>query len=360
MASGYDIDHDKARSVLKSAWAEIKSNNMPPAKMRTNIERVLTASDVTYKYILVTGFLAKAVNSKIHARALQKGSSLPGAYDARSLCHGVVVGFEKSKGNLFGLSNEPFVNKPARHPEHDGDNSQLRNKVIAAATHNALEEAQRATPDDVYRGLVHILRIGAEISAKEKTVAATTQANMGTVMEFLKRFLEKADGGARLVAVWGAFNTLLSPDADVKVYSPNTSDYFSKTAGDVEVRYEKAIVSASECKQRPLNLDDVSHGLKKARTMGVQEYLFIISDGFAPEQEEKIKEVIDECSDSIDSRVMSIYKVASLYATMLNPKRRALFPVEVVRLLRDMRKFESANEAAEIWNQITSEDSVSD
>ena len=36
-------------------------------------------------------------------------------------------------------------------------------------------------------------------------------ANMSTVLQFIRRFLEKADGGARLVAVWGAFNTLLHP-----------------------------------------------------------------------------------------------------------------------------------------------------
>jgi hypothetical protein len=110
--------------------------------MQQLIENVLGASDVTFKYILVTGYLAKYVNPSAHARAIQVGSSLTGAYDARSLCHRVVVGFEKSKGNLFGLSNEPFVNKPARHPEHDGDNAQLRNKLGAKTLHNALEQAQ--------------------------------------------------------------------------------------------------------------------------------------------------------------------------------------------------------------------------
>jgi hypothetical protein len=93
--------------------------------MQQLIENVLGASGVTFKYILVTGYLAKCVNRAAHARAIQVGSSLTQAHDARSLCHKVVVGFEKSKGNLFGLSKEPFVNKPARHPEHDGDNTQL-------------------------------------------------------------------------------------------------------------------------------------------------------------------------------------------------------------------------------------------
>src|SRR5258708_7860472 len=111
-----NVDHDSARAALGKAWAEIGSGSRPPARMQQLIENVLAASDVTFKYILATGYLAKVVNPAAHARAIQVGSSLAGAYDARSLAHKVLVGFEKSKGNLFGLSNEPFVNKPARHP----------------------------------------------------------------------------------------------------------------------------------------------------------------------------------------------------------------------------------------------------
>ena len=82
-----------------------------PALMKAAIDGVMSASDVTFKYILVTGYVAKATNPKIHARAIQTGSSLRESYDARSVCHKAVVPFEKTKGNLFGLSNEPFVNK---------------------------------------------------------------------------------------------------------------------------------------------------------------------------------------------------------------------------------------------------------
>jgi len=38
---------------------------------------------------------------------------------------------------------------------------------------------------------------------------------------------------------------------------------------------------------------------------------------------------------------------------MLNPARRAKFGAKVVDLLREMRKFESANTAAELWNRLT-------
>lgn len=350
-----NVDHGAAQVALDRAWAEIGSDSSPPARMQHLIENVLNATDVTFKYILITGYLAKVVNPKAHARAMQVGSHLRGAYDARSLAHKVVVGFEKSKGNLFGLSNEPFVNKPARHPEHDGENTQLRNRLGAKLLHGALEEAQSRTPAEVYLGLVHILRMGAKQAASQKQVNVTTQVNLPKVLSFIKRFLEETDGGSRLVGVWGAFQALLSENGEIKVYSPNASDFFGKTSGDVEVYYDGVLVSASECKQRPLNLDDVSHGIKKALEKNVPEYLFIISAGIAEGQEAEIGEELRKHSTEVDSTVIDIWIHGRLMAYLLNPERRGKFGVTVVELLRRMRKFESANEAATLWNDLTSQ-----
>ncbi len=348
-----NVDHGAAKAALDKAWAAVSSSSRPPGAMAQLIEKVLRASDVTFKYILVTGYLAKCVSPSAHARAIQVGSKLTGAYDARSLCHKVVVGFEKSKGNLFGLSNEPFVSKPARHPEHDGNNSQLRNKLGAKLLHKALELAQKATRDEVYRGLVHILRVGSEHAANEKQVTVTTQVSLAKVLRFIKEFLAETDGGARLVGVWGAFQALLSERGVVKVYPPSASDFFGKTSGDVEVYYEGVLVSASECKQRPLNVDDVNHGIKKSLEKGVPEYLFVISDGVAEGQKAAIREAIHAHSKEVDMGLVDISKQSELLAAMLNPIRRAKFGDSVVELLRKMRKFESANAAAELWNKIT-------
>jgi len=94
------VDHDRALGALNRAWSDRHSKDRPPARMQQLIEQVLAATDITFKYILITGYLAKYVNPSVHARALQVGSKLNGAYDARSLCHKVVVGYEKTKGNL--------------------------------------------------------------------------------------------------------------------------------------------------------------------------------------------------------------------------------------------------------------------
>jgi hypothetical protein len=347
------VDHKAAKEALDRAWSEINSELRPPARMRNFIESVLAVPGIAFKYILVTAFLSKYVNANVHARALQTASSLKGAYDARSVCHGVVVGFEKSKGNLFGLSNEPFLSKPARHREHDGENPQLKNKQLAEALHGALDEAQAASRKNIYLGLVHILRIASQHAADEREAKVIARANLGTVMAFIDAFLEETDGGSRLVGVWGAFITLLSENSKVKVYPPSSSDAFADTAGDVELYFDGVLISASECKQRALNLDDVKHGISKALKKSVPEYFFVISDGLAAGQEELIMETLQKHSAQIDLSLVDIWRNARRYADVLNPIRRAQFGTVVVKLLREMRKFDSANAAAEIWNKIT-------
>jgi len=347
------VDHGRALKALNRAWSARQSKDRPPARMQQLIEQVLAATDITFKYILITGYLAKYINPSVHARALQVGSKLSEAYDARSLCHKVVVGFEKTKGNLFGLSNEPFVNKPARHPEHDGKNPQLRNKVLAQKLHDALEIANSAKAEDVYRGLVHILRVGAQHAADQKEARVEARVNLSAVLDFIEVFLQETDGGSRLVGIWGAIMALISENGKISVTSPNVADAFGRTVGDVQIYYRGTLVAASECKHRPLNLDDVKHGIKKALEKGVPEYHFVIAAGLATGQEKQIKEELDAHSAEVDLLLVDIWHAKRLLAGILNPVRRARFGEVVVELLRAMRRFESANQAAELWNKIT-------
>jgi hypothetical protein len=137
------VNLETAARVLANAWKGVEDSSIQaPTESLPLLETIIHADDVTFKYILVTGLLGKATQGDIHPRALQTSSRLRKSYDARSLCHKVVVPFEKStRSNLWGLSNEPFVNKPARHPEHSKDNPQLRNKALAEQLHDVLDIA---------------------------------------------------------------------------------------------------------------------------------------------------------------------------------------------------------------------------
>mgnify|MGYP001171207629 CR=1 FL=1 len=106
------IDFKTASLILDRAFVEAKLSN---DKTGRKISEILRGTHKTYRYILVTALLAKATNDEINILSLQKGDGDDGKYDARSLCHKVLVPFETLKlPGCLGSSNEPFLNKPAR------------------------------------------------------------------------------------------------------------------------------------------------------------------------------------------------------------------------------------------------------
>ena len=355
MAVPVRIDLQKARKLLEDAWGKVDDPAIAVSpEILGQLKTVLTARAITYKYILITGLLGKLSNPKAHPRALQAGSSLKGAYDARSLCHRVVVSFEKNTAkNLFGLSNEPFINKPARHPEHDKSNPQLRDKELSAATHDVLEVARKLSSREVEAMLVAALRICHNAAKSQVVPVVDANANLGHVFEFVKRFLRKTDGGSRLVAVVGAFATLMHERYTVKVYPPNYSDTFAKTLGDIEILDGSHLLAAYECKQRPISLDDVRHGIRKAREGGADEYCFVFSEGVATGQREAIELELSQALDSLDVSLIDIRRAAMIWAVTLHSRRRALFGTTVSAILRDqMKRPQSANDAGVLWNSL--------
>jgi len=93
---------------------------------------------------------------------------------------------------------------------------------------------------------------------------------------------------ARTSRCLAAMIQLTDDDAEVRAYNPNQSDEYSGTIGDVEVFVDDLLISATECKHRPINLDDVEHGLRK--NIGGAEYIFVIADGFHGTQEKAIRD----------------------------------------------------------------------
>jgi hypothetical protein len=348
------VDHEVARTQLRLAWSLVDDASVSaPGEIEAQMRFLVNSGNVTFRYILVTGLLGKLSQSRVHPRALQTSSRLKHSYDARSLCHEVVVTFEKEHGNLWGLSNEPFVNKPARHPQHDQANRQLRDKPAAKALHEILEFAHKAPPESVLAMLVQALRYGKERAAARIEAVQEAQTTYRRVVDFANAFLADSDGGTRLAAVVGAFVRLLNSDSVVKVHPPNFSDKFAKTLGDVEILHAKKVVSAIECKHRPLNADDVRHGVRKGREGGVSEYFFVTAAGIAVLQESEISIALADGRKHIDVHHFDIAPLVEWWTAALNPVRRGRFGAVVAEILRDdMRRAEVADRAALLWNDL--------
>lgn len=155
-----NVDNSMAEKILNREWNRILNDNdhdyLNEETIARNIREVLNASQLTYKYILVTNIIGKAVNPDIHYRSMQAQWDHSGAYNARSLGHQVFVEWEKEHGERLGGSNEPFLNKPARYPDFSMENS-FRSENAHRRLYNLLERLEEKTesgavvPIDVLR-----------------------------------------------------------------------------------------------------------------------------------------------------------------------------------------------------------------
>jgi hypothetical protein len=346
------LDHENAKLLLEESWKSKHSAKENRSEIFDAICDIISASDVTFKYILITGVLANCTDERIHPRALQAGSTLEGAYDARSLCHSVVVPFEKKFGNLWGLSNEPFLNKPARHPEHSKDNP-LRNKKLATNLHLTLDSVRAMDREDKLNTLKLILKLSSQRMESRPKPVFQTSTNFQSAERFLTEIVKESSEGCSLVALIGNFFREFSPAPfEVKIHPTTNSDAYSRTAGDIEIFRDGKIVAAIECKERRLTKEDVSHGILKAGQHAVQEYWFITSTGVLDSDAADIRNLIIDNSNCHDLYVFELQEIVSVFTALLNPIRRGTIGPNLASILtEDMNRSTFASKVVEIWNR---------
>ena len=197
-----------AQAIVTSSWTGIikqspivEARNFPEA-IREAIERSINSRTKTYRYVLPTQLLAVLTDSTLDCRAIQEGSGLAGAFDARSLFPRVIVPFDRQNHNVLGGSTEPYVNNPLRIPavlpQYSGPQ---KDKAGFKDLCNVLGYAHR-----------HKSEVGALFSA---VLAAIARRLVGThiiypvpnrisleqTMYVLESFLGSRSGGVRLQIV---------------------------------------------------------------------------------------------------------------------------------------------------------------
>ena len=119
------------REYLEKRWHRINTiakANLDDAlenkfkDLKTKIIDCLKSSTKSYHYVLPTQLLSKTVEHSLDCRSLQVSYGKPGAFDARSIAHKVIVPFDKKNHNVLGGSAEPYVNNPLRCPSVTLDN----------------------------------------------------------------------------------------------------------------------------------------------------------------------------------------------------------------------------------------------
>src|SRR5579863_2057347 len=112
----------EARQRLRAEWNSIQAgeSQLPadvlPTKISEAISRSIDSATKTYRYVLPTQLLAKLVDADLDCRCIQVGSGLKNSFDARSVCHEVIVPFDRENHGVLGGSAEPYLNNPLRIP----------------------------------------------------------------------------------------------------------------------------------------------------------------------------------------------------------------------------------------------------
>lgn len=362
--SNVSVKKEKASKILRTEWNYVREHQnegfLDSAIYKQQIQwikEVVHGEQLTYRYILLTAALAKVVNPSIHYRALQQGSKLQGAYDARSLAHGVVVPFEKSHGERFGGSNEPFLNRPARYPEFDLSNRD-RNRNAQRRLYHLLENCQvysakdKTLPKAVLRQILKEM-ISLQPTKREFQVPPV-QISLQAIAQIVDEFLRVSGSGERLVAVCAAtFASMCHMFGDrlqVKAYPVNWPDKFAKTAGDIEFYMDGEIVQVAESKDKPISESDVRHCQMKAKRHRITEYIILNGAGIVADDKLAITKFIEsQLKEGINLYLLDVPQQLFPYFVYLGEQGRRLFLTTVGDYLNEIK---ATSDNKEEWQRL--------
>lgn len=265
-----NIDKNEAQRVLLSAF---RKRCIKRDKISSDIKFIINNTHKTYKYILVTGLLAKATNEKANALALQAGAPLEGAFDARSLCHNVLVPFERDfLQNALGGSNEPFLNKPARFTHLSIDNAVRRgkDKEILKRLISIFNFINASREAEIYLSCaLEYLNQRIEKIKELHDRKITYSPTLIEIYEFVFRFLEESFEGETSAIVVGTlekiFHRRFSKSFRVIAHKVNQSGASSKEVGDIDIYKEDRFYYSIEVKDKRFTAYDLEHAINKIK-----------------------------------------------------------------------------------------------
>ncbi|NVK27060.1 MAG: restriction endonuclease, SacI family [Flavobacteriia bacterium] len=320
------LDKGKAKEILKGA---LNGDCEFYDRLSRKIRFVLFGGHKTYRYILINALLAKATNEAINPLCLQAGSELKGAYDARSLCHSVLVPFEREHlHNVLGGSNEPFLNKPARFPELSMTNAVRagRDRAILAALCYILPRISSDKVANQYLtcALGFLKERIVELKALEDGTIKVDPTSV-ELYRFIKHLNQKSFEGEIPVIIIGtlerAFYLQFKGEYSVKTHKVNQSGASSKEVGDIDVFKKGEFLTATEVKDKSFTAADVEHAFNKILRVGGASGQFIYGSE-ADFDETSINEIVEKFDDK---GFLTLVLDVMMYSRMLIFK---LFDVE--------------------------------
>lgn len=268
-------DHTTLRNEANAIliWAYENSTRCPHSENKNTlkkIEEILRGTHKTYKYILITQLVAKSVDKEINALSLQASAPFVGAFDSRSLCHKVIVPFErKFLNNALGGSNEPYLNKPARFT-HLSENNAVRRGKDKKILLYLIEILENITTVDAKKYLCFAISILIKIGEEKKDIEKNIMINFSNKLEvyhFMRTLLTKSCEGEICALLVGTMEKLFYSifDSNYKVicHKTNESGASSNEIGDIDIYYNDNYYYSIEVKDKSFTVEDLDFALYK-------------------------------------------------------------------------------------------------
>lgn len=279
------VDLNQAKETLRLAIIEVTKNNRKPSSSFSNeIKTVILGSHLTYRYILTTGLLSKATNEQSNPITLQAGSSLEGAYDARSICHNVLVPLERELlGGRLGESNEPFLNKPARYKELSLSNAVRRGKdyrLLQMTIHVLQNIDSSPMAFSCLCDCVYYIFERTSRDLFEHISPVDSNLQQSSLINFAEQLISYSFEGETCALLVGLTYDILgfsqSRNFNVKVHKVNQAGSSSNEILDIDVYENCLLVHTIEVKDKLFTPEDVQHAVNKAVIAGNRSLVFAI------------------------------------------------------------------------------------
>lgn len=277
----------KLKTTLQSHWEHVLAVELDLVYhpyLASTIRQLLHSPIKSYRYPVLTQLLAKLTNPALDARCIQaaRTSSSIGSFDARSVCHEVVVPWEFANNSPLGGSREPYVNNPLRGNEFSAAyRKDKKNKAHWDLLIDLFEYIE-AHPEETEAALLQAL-LEVKLLQREITIdyPIPLRLSLFTTLQFVKTFLAKKSGGERLQLVCYAAMYALKEHAglwdEVHTSKINASDASEKKPADVVCLKDGVTVLAVEVKDQDLTLELLESAIKTARIEHVSELMAFVN-----------------------------------------------------------------------------------
>ena len=280
-----EVDKTIATKLLNHSYVECSKKPVKSCCIKSTIDFVMTGkSCLTYRYIMFTALLAKAVNPSIDILSLQAGDNSKGAYDARSLASKVIYEFQYSLlGNVLdGSNNDPLVNKPGRFLRLSPNNA-AANGDPKKALYMLCHDLPMIDRSDLARQcvdyIVSLLLQEKAMRDSKKSDYDNIAKNMDifNVRQFMSDLLDQGFGGVSLVLVSTALYSILfhSDDYRIIAHPANQASTSKKQFSDLDIYYNEKPFMGTELKDKPFSSTDVEHAAETAFSAGASSLMFI-------------------------------------------------------------------------------------